>query len=228
MRVLKPAGNGAAARKYDLLSALGTMALAKQPAEQRLVLRLIVAITARYNWASDTLAVAQSDLARMWSVDERTVKRMMAEYRGRGWLKVKRQATRGRVAEYGLGIEDLLIATRADWSRVGSDLEARLTPQDPPEPSSTIVQFPVTATEVPSGDVWPHVLELLTQGDTATAKAWLQGVTEEGLEDFVLRLSTKGRYQANYLRTHLAARILGAAKCIDPQITGIKVSAEVD
>lgn len=228
MSVLKPVGNGAAARKYDLLSALGVMALAAHPSEQRLILRLMVAITARYNWASDTLAVAQTELAKLWSVDERTVKRAMAEFRERGWLKLKRQAARGRVAEYGLGIDELLLVTRGDWARIGSDFEARLTPQEAPVAGPTVVRFPVTPVETPAGLAWPRMLQLLTQGDPATAKAWLQGIREEGIDDGMLRLSTRGRYQANYLRTHLTSRLLGAARRIDPRIRGIEIIADTE
>ena len=232
MSVLKPVGNGAASRKYDLLTALGAMALASSPVEQRLVLRLILAITARYNWATDTLAVAQADLARMWSVDERTVKRVMAEFRAREWLKLKRASARGRVAEYGLGIDELLVASRPDWARVGRDFEARMNPQEgqaavPQAEESKIVRFPASApTEAPQGQVWPRMLTLLAAGDPATARAWMQGITEEGIAGGTLMLRTKGRYQANYLRTHLMGRLMGAARRLEPRVQAIEIGAD--
>ena len=223
MRVPRPAGNGAAARKYDLLTALGSKALASSPAEQRVVLRLMVAITARYNWATDTLAVAQADLARMWSVDERTVKRMMSRYRERGWLKLKRQAVRGRVAEYGLGLEALLVSSRDAWSRIGPDFEARLSPDDDRLPSPTVVPFPAPAPEAPEGRLWPRLHAQMAMIDPATAKAWLHGVCEEGIDDGVLRLSVPGRYQANYLRTHVGGELLELARRFDPRIRAVEV-----
>lgn len=226
MKLLQPVGSGAAARKYDLLTALGTSALSREPGEQRLMLRLMVAITARYNWASDTLAVAQTDLARMWSVDERTVKRMMAEFRARGWLTLKRKAARGRVAEYGLGIAALFDATRDDWAKVGTDFETRLAPNDgPTSPSPTVVPFPVAPIESSQGRIWPRVVDRIAATDPATARAWLQGVSEAGLQDGVLSLSVPGRYQANYLRTHLVARLLEVARQIEPRVSALTLIA---
>ena len=39
------------------------------------MLRLIALITARYNWQRDELSVGQSEMARIWGVHDRTVKR---------------------------------------------------------------------------------------------------------------------------------------------------------
>ena len=86
MQLVKPAGHRDAARKYDIITALGAYALARNKHDQRLVLRLITLMTARYNWARNELAVGQREIARLWSVDERTVKREMAKLRGCGWL----------------------------------------------------------------------------------------------------------------------------------------------
>lgn len=220
MSILKPVGHGAASRKYDLLTALGTLALAARPSEQRLILRLMVAITARYNWTSDLLAVAQTELARLWSVDERTVKRSMALFRERGWLRLKRQAARGRVAEYGLGIDALMAATQALWPAVGSDFQARLAP---PEAPSTVVPFPVAP---PEGTLWPQALRLLMQADPATAQSWMQGLREDGAEAGCLRLVAKGKYQASYLRTHLHMRLLAAVRQVDARITTLTIDHE--
>jgi hypothetical protein len=70
---------------------MGAAALSKGKHDQRRTLRLITLITARYNWMRDELAVGQREIARLWSVDERTVKREMALLRAQGWLNVKRQ-----------------------------------------------------------------------------------------------------------------------------------------
>ena len=223
MSILKPVGHGAAARKYDLLTALGTLALGGRPSEQRLILRLMVAITARYNWTADLLAVAQVDLARLWSVDERTVKRSMAEFRARGWLRLKRQAARGRVAEYALGVDALMAATRPVWASVGSDFETRLAPPEPQAPTATLVPFPAVPAE---GVLWPRALHLLTQSDPATAQSWMQGLREGGVDGGCLRLVAKGRYQATYLRTHLHARLLAAVQQVDPKVTSLTLDHE--
>ncbi|MGJ8611841.1 MAG: hypothetical protein ACSHWY_12140, partial [Octadecabacter sp.] len=111
----KAVGREAATRKYDILTALAAYALSRGKHDHRLVLRLMVLITARYNWSRDMLAVGQREIAQMWSVDERTVKREMAKLRALGWLVVKRQGVRGRVTEYGIDLDRLLDDTRDDW-----------------------------------------------------------------------------------------------------------------
>ena len=85
MQVIRPGtsavGRDAAVRKYDALSALMAFALAGDPNRQRLVLRLMALITTRYNWQRNELAMGQREIARLWCVDERTVKRDMARLR---------------------------------------------------------------------------------------------------------------------------------------------------
>ncbi|MCP1169591.1 hypothetical protein NHG85_13840, partial [Limimaricola sp. ASW11-118] len=146
----RPLGRGAAARKYDLLTALGAHALGQGRSEQVLVLRLITLVTARYNWARDTLCVGQREIARLWSVDERTVKREMAKLRGRGWLELSRAGARGRVAEYRLGIERILEDTRPGWSRVGPDFEHRLSDT---RDDGKVVPLPLPEAQVPPPDL---------------------------------------------------------------------------
>lgn len=148
MLTTRPVGRRAAARKYDILTALGAHALATGRSEQILALRLITLITARYNWGRDELTVGQREIARLWSVDERTVKREMAKLRGRGWLELLRAGARGRVAEYRLGIERLMQDTRPGWERVGPDFAHRLeeTPAD-----DKVVPLPLRG-EVPPPD----------------------------------------------------------------------------
>ena len=53
MELAKPVGPGASARKYDLLSALMAFALSDGKGTQRLVMRLMVLVTTRYNWQRD-------------------------------------------------------------------------------------------------------------------------------------------------------------------------------
>ncbi len=76
----KLVGRDAAARKYDIITALGSYALAGSKHDHRIVLRFITLVTARYNWARNELAVGQREIARLWAVDERTVKREMARF----------------------------------------------------------------------------------------------------------------------------------------------------
>ena len=89
MQVIRPVGREAAAKKYDILSAMMDHALAGDQHRQRLVLRLMSLITTRYNWQRNELTMGQKEIARLWCVDERTVKRDMARLRALGWLLVK-------------------------------------------------------------------------------------------------------------------------------------------
>ena len=59
MLAKKTVGRNAAAFKYDLLTVMGAFGLAQEKGRQRLVLRLMTLVTARYNWARDELAVGQ-------------------------------------------------------------------------------------------------------------------------------------------------------------------------
>lgn len=45
--------------------------------------------------------VGQREIARLWCVDERTVKREMARLRALGWVEVKQQGTRAASSSWG-------------------------------------------------------------------------------------------------------------------------------
>ena len=116
-------------------------------------------VTARYNWGRDELAVGQREIARLWLVDERTVKREMAKLRAMGWLTVRRQGARGRVTEYSLAIERILEDSRPRWGDVGPDLEHRLSAT--PEEAPKVVPLPVDVTDETTGE-WLGAAEALT------------------------------------------------------------------
>ena len=63
-------GRNAASMKYDILSALGAHGCAGDKHRQRLVLRLITLVVARYNWISDELMVGQRPRAALLKVDQ--------------------------------------------------------------------------------------------------------------------------------------------------------------
>lgn len=115
-----------AARRHDVLAALSLYALCQTTGVSRRILRLILLLTARYNWQSDRLAIGRDEIARLWTVDPRTVRREMAHLRGMGWIEIRRSAARGRVTLYGLGHARLLADLAAHWSRLGPDFAARL------------------------------------------------------------------------------------------------------
>lgn len=149
MQQLRATGRNAATLKYDLLTAMGAYALAEGKGPQRLVLRLMTLVTARYNWVRNELTVGQREIARLWSVDERTVKREMAKLRAMGWLVVKRQGARGRVTEYRMDIEKILRTTQGSWAAIGPDYEQRMTRDEVKD--DNVVPLPVGASRGGAG-----------------------------------------------------------------------------
>jgi hypothetical protein len=174
MQIARPVGRGAAARKYDILTAMGAHALAQGKGPQRLILRLMTLITARYNWTRDELAVGQREIARLWDCDERTVKREMAKLRAMGWLEVRRQGARGRVGEYALGVERILADTRARWEAVGPDFALRMGEA----PATDVVALPVRGAvpppDISGGTEWALAQALLHAEDAGVYGAWLR------------------------------------------------------
>jgi hypothetical protein len=222
MQIKRAVGRDGATRKYDLLTVLGVYALSQGKTLQRQALRLICLITARYNWQGDQLSVGQAEIARLWSVDTRTVKREMAAFRARGWLVERQAAARGRVAVHGLDIARILQDTREVWDRVGPDLTDRLAPQ-PTQPEGagqgTVIPFPQPALP-PCDTLWGLVAARLAAEDPAIWRAWfapLDVVTEE--PELILRAPSG--FHAAYLRTHLANRLEGAVRVASP---GVRVT----
>lgn len=135
MQVIRAVGREAAAKKYDLLSAMMAHGLAADKHRQRLVLRLMALITSRYNWQRDELTIGQREIARLWCVDERTVKREMAKLRVLGWIEIKQQGARGRVSVLGLNLDRIMLDTRPEWANIGPDFVERVGGPAPHRPS---------------------------------------------------------------------------------------------
>ncbi|MEP2984691.1 MAG: hypothetical protein ABJN39_12350 [Sulfitobacter sp.] len=224
MQLVKPAGQRDAARKYDILTALGAYALARNKHDQCLVLRMITLMTARYNWARDELAVGQREIARLWSVDERTVKREMAKLRGLGWLVVKRQGARGRVTEYGLDLERILSVTQAEWPNVGPDFDLRMSGK--PE-ASPVVPLPIKG-HVPEPDVsdgteWALAQAILYAEAPDVYGSWLRNLTRVGRAGGRLTLRAPSRFHGSYVQTHLTAKALAACQAVDAYVTEVVI-----
>lgn len=223
MQVMRPVGREAAARKYDLLSALTAHALASDGHRQRLVLRLIALITSRYNWQRDELCVGQREIARLWCVDERTVKRDMARLREMGWVTVKRQGARGRVSVLGLDLERMLLDSRGSWANVGEDFVARLSGQEAQVPTANVVPF---RRQEEGGHVWARIRAQLSAEDPALFEAWiapLEAVAPDG-QGGCLELRAPTRFHATYVRTHLMARLRVALRRAEPSLSVLRIS----
>lgn len=218
-------GRNAAVMKYDILSALGAHGCAGDKHRQRLVLRLITLIVARYNWISDEISVGQREMAALWSIDERSVKRDLARLRDLGWLVQKRPAARGRVAVHGLGLARILEGTGPDWARVGPDFVERMTGQAAPAPEaaaqSNVISFPLPVGE---GGLWPRVQSLLHREDPHLYAAWFAALAADQAGD-CLRVVAPSRFHADYLRTNHLQRLERAARACAPDIARIEVVA---
>ncbi|MEP5757876.1 MAG: DnaA N-terminal domain-containing protein [Litoreibacter sp.] len=225
MLKINPTGPGSAARKYDLITALGAYALSLGKTDQRMVLRLITLITARYNWGRDELTVGQREIARLWSCNERTVKREMAKLRAMGWLVVKRQGARGRVTEYRIDTEHMIQSSKATWSAVGPDFVARL---DGPQSDTSVVPFPhqgdVPAPDISNGTEWALAQALLHQEDPAIYGSWLGTLQRSERAGGRLTLRAPSRFHAAYVQTHLLARVLNACQSVDDTVSDILIA----
>jgi hypothetical protein len=223
LRIARATGPNAGSIKYDMLTALGVYACAQDAGKQRLILRFITLVVARYNWTTDRLTVGQREIAAMWSIDERSVKREMSKLRNLGFLEQVRPAARGRVAEYALGIGSILAATQSDWKRVGPDFDARLTGGEPvPAQVSNIVSFPGTAA---GQGVWTRIQTLLHGQDPHLFRAWFAAVTGDEPQDGVLHLTAPSRFHATYLASNHAERILRLAANFDANVQRVIVKA---
>ncbi|WP_298844590.1 hypothetical protein [uncultured Roseobacter sp.] len=219
----RPVGRGASARKYDLLTAMGAYALSQGKHDQRRVLRLMTLITARYNWARDELAVGQREIARLWSVDERTVKREMSLLRARGWLCVRRQGARGRVTEYGLGTEKILADTAPAWGTVGPDFELRMAQPETPAVVALPVRGDVPAPDVSGGTEWALARAVLHGEDPGTYASWIAALERTERAGGRLTLRAPSRFHAAYVQTHLERRVLKACRDVDGDVSEIRI-----
>jgi hypothetical protein len=230
MQIVRPVGRQAASRKYDLITALGAQACRGDQHFQRLVLRFITMVVARYNWQADELSIGQRELAALWAVDERTVKREMAKLRALGWLVQKRAAVRGRVAIHGIDITAILVSTRESWPAVGPDFVERMAgPQPAAEmPAPNVVAFPGSVPPALSdqAELWPRVQARLAQEDPAAFAMWFRQLAQVGLGGGCLDLVAPSRFHAAYVTTHHLIRLLAAARREDGSVRMVKVGAE--
>ncbi|KAF0137826.1 MAG: hypothetical protein FD152_215 [Xanthobacteraceae bacterium] len=225
MQLPRPVGREAASRKYDILSALMAFALSKDKHVQRQVLRVMALITSRYNWQRDELTMGQGEIARLWSVDDRTVKREMARLRAQGWLVLKRQGARGRVSVYGMDLNRMLEDTRPAWPLIGEDFIARLEPTEVSagQGGSNVVPLRPVTSPVWDGSIWADAQALLCAEDAASYGAWLHVLVQSGHEANCLTLVAPTRFHATYVGTNLKHRVLAALRQIDPSVRDVQV-----
>ena len=225
MELAKPVGPGASARKYDILSALMAFALSHDKTTQRLVMRLMVLVTTRYNWQRDELATGQREIARLWSVDTRTVKREMAKLRARGWLIQKRQGARGRVSVYGLGLAQIMEDTREAWPLIGEDYVMRVAPppETPSKDNDKVVPLRPVTPPREDGSTWAAVAARLHESEPAVFANWFSALVEGECCDGCLTLVAPTRFHARYVATNHEDRLRTVVRSIDPSLTAVRI-----
>lgn len=225
MQLARPVGREAASRKYDILSALMAFALSRDKHIQRQVLRVMALITTRYNWQRDELTMGQGEIARLWSVDDRTVKREMARLRAQGWLLLKRQGARGRVSVYGIDLNQMLEDTRPAWRLIGDDFISRMEPAQTtgPQEASNVVPLRSVAVAEQDGSLWASAQARLQDADAATYGAWFHILKDAGLEDNVQSLAAPTRFHATYVATNLKEKLLAVLRRIDPSVRDVRI-----
>lgn len=234
MLATAPVGREAQTKKYDILTALGAHACNGEPGVQRLVLRLVTLMTARYNWRSAELIVPRRDIARLWGVNERTVKREFGKLKDLGWIQVKQPGVRGRVTIYTLNLSEVLKTTQASWDVVGPDFVVRMQHMTSPNTEgaasttvpSNVVHFPARTDldhQSEDSDLWSRAKAILRADDETLYRAWFVHLGFGLLEDDLLELSAPTRFHARYIETHLMPRIRAAVTKINPQIRSLKI-----
>ncbi|MEM8980301.1 MAG: DnaA N-terminal domain-containing protein [Pseudomonadota bacterium] len=232
---LRVTGSSAASAKYDLITAMGSYALALGKTDQRRVLRFLTLIFARYNWQQNKLTVGQVEIAALWSVDPRTVKREMSVLKSKGWLYVKRPGARGRVTEYGLSIDQIFASTQESHSKVGPDFVARME-QTPAAATTTNVitlasrqgnlESPLqSGSEKGEESLWGNVCDRLYAQDAALFQAWFASLKPAEQSQTKLILEAPSKFHAEYVKTHLMGRLFDACQRTDPKLRYVDVVA---
>lgn len=216
MKATRTTGPQASVQKYDLLTAMAIAGLNGKAVHQTSMLRLVALITARYNWKLDELTVGQRDIARMWSVDERTVKREMKRLTGNGILIQTRPGVRGRVAAYRLNQAEVYRQSRPHWDEVGPDFAVRMdmNRQGQEDVTQKVVRVdfrPASPSHPPRDTAWDRICARLSELDPDLYRSWFSALAFESCEKGSLRLRAPSSFVAKYIMTHHRTRLLDAA-----------------
>lgn len=229
MKATRSKGPQAAVQKYDLLTAMAIAGLNGKAVFQTSMLRLVALVTARYNWKLDELTVGQRDLARMWSVDERTVKREIKRLLGEHILIQLRPGVRGRVAAYRLNQGEIYRRSESHWDEVGPDFAARMgtNRQGPELVGPTVVQVDFRPATVPgqtSKTAWGRTCQRLSETDPDLYKSWFSALVFEDFDQAVLRLGAPSSFVAKYIVTHHQKRLQDVASREFGTVTKIEIT----
>ncbi len=227
----RPTGPGAGVIKYDVITALSLLALRDGPTLQMTVLRLIALITARYNWKRDHFSVPQADMARMWNVSERTVKREIKRMLSAGLVTCVRPGVRGRVGAYRLNYAHLSDCTRPLWADVGNDYDTRMQGMQGPSDAKVVkVDFAQRQPadkplDLPFADgLWGRVLQRLAEADPANLRNWYMKLELQSSEPGRVVLTAPSAFVAQFVQTHLARALVTAFNQEMGQQTALEIT----
>ena len=232
MDAKKLTGPNAGSIKYDLITAMSVLGLAGKPSLQTSMTRLIALVTARYNWFRDEVTVGQRDIAKMWSVDQRTVKREMKRLLEAEILVKVRHGVRGRVAAYRLNYREIVNLSEPHWTLVGPDFVERMSTLYPRSAVKVVnVDFGKKTPEsnIPlTGDRsgWRKTCQILRASDESVFQNWYNKLTFKSIVDSELILTAPNNFIAQYILTHLEGLLLLAAQESLPKIDRIKIEVE--
>lgn len=221
-------GPQAGSHKYDLLTALAIAGLNGGSGFQASMLRLIAVVTARYNWKLDEFTVGQRDLARMWSVDERTVKREIKRLTDARILIQLRPGVRGRVAAYRLNQAVIFEHTTPYWDKIGPDFAVRMsTASEREEVSERVVKIDFAKrTKSSESTAWERVQQRLEELDPSLHRSWFAGLDFCKFVDGVLSLNAPSAFIAQYVSSHHLERLRDAARLELPSLRRIHIAVE--
>jgi hypothetical protein len=214
-------GPGVGAEKYDILTAMSVAGLAQGLTFQTSMFRLVALVTARYNWKSNELTVGQREMAALWSVDERTVKREIKRLISANILLLKRPGVRGRVAAYGLNLQEIYRLSAPVWKNVGPDYAARMD-ERVAKADENVVRVNFQGGHVaPSQDCdsWARILHRLAQEQPTLVDAWFGRLQATVSAEGSLLLRAPSKFMEQYISTHLFGLLALAARTeLGPQI----------
>lgn len=218
METQRLTGPEAGGLKYDLLTALSVAGLNGSPTLQTSLMRLIALVTARYNWRADEFSVGQRDMARMWSVNERTVKREMKRLTDDRILVCKKPGVRGRVGSYRLNYARIAELSEPCWPLVGPDFERRMAERYRNDEVKVVrmaayTKTPVSETDLPKSDsTWHAVLKDLERGHAGLVDSWLGRLRFLGLMQGTLSLQAPSAFVQRYIETHHLPLLVAAVE----------------
>ena len=201
--------------KSDIITALTVTGLNGDAGLQISMTRLTSLITARYNWRADLLTIGQKEMAHLWGLGERTVKREIKRWLETGLLICLRPGVRGRVATYRLNRHRLCELTEPIWDKVGTDFADRMA-QLRPDTAQVIRLAPRNAAssqdELSGGQGgWAAVSTRLAHRFPAQHDAWIAPLIARE-EQGQLVLEARSAFAAEYIKTHFGRDICEAVE----------------